>query len=173
MDAIEEFLGTWEHESGITVELLKTLPADRLDFRPDPNGRSLGEVAWHLAEIEAIFSTIAEQRNFHASPPVGLERPGTAAEIAAGYDRIHRDAVERVRRLVGSDLDAAFPFFGGGTIRVRDVLRFPLLHHHIHHRGQLMMLIRMADAVPSRVYGPNREDDAAVRREIEARQSRS
>ena len=54
------------------------------------------------------------------------------------------------------------PFVGGKPISVRNVLQFPLLHHLIHHRGQLMMRIRMADGVPSKVYGPNREDDGAA-----------
>lgn len=166
MRVLEEFIGTWEYESGVTARLLRTLPPDQLDFRPDPRGRSLGEVAWHLAEIEAIMSTIAVQRNFRAAPPPGLERPATADAIADGYERIHREAVERVHGLRPEDLDLEFPFVLGGTIRVGQVLRFPLLHHLIHHRGQLMMLIRMAGGVPTRVYGPNREDDAAVREQV-------
>jgi len=164
---INEFIGLWEHESGVTAQLLRTLPANQLDFRPDPRGRSLSELAWHLAEIEAIMSTIAAQRNFRVAPPPGLERPATADAIADGYVRMHGEAVERVRRIAPADLGVEFPFVLGNTIAVRQVLRFPLLHHHIHHRGQLMMLIRMAGGVPTRVYGPNREDDAAVQREIE------
>jgi uncharacterized damage-inducible protein DinB len=159
---IEQFLNTGEMESRMTAKLLRTLPPDHLDFRPDPKGRSLAELAWHLAEIEAIMTTIAVHQNFHGPLPAGLERPETAAELADGYERIHREAVERIRGLRIEDLGVEFPFFGGGTIRVRDVLRFPLLHHLIHHRGQLMMLIRMAGGVPSRVYGPNREDGAPV-----------
>ena len=61
------------------------------------------------------------------------------------------------------DLDRTFPFFGGQTISVRHVLWTPLLHHLIHHRGQLMMMIRMAHGVPSRIYGPMREHEAATR----------
>ena len=49
-------------------------------------------------------------------------------------------------------------------ISVRNILRFPLLHHLIHHRGQLMMMIRLAHGTPSHVYGPNREDGAPVPR---------
>jgi uncharacterized damage-inducible protein DinB len=158
---LEKFLKVWEYESGVTLELLKTVPEDRYDFRPDPHGRSLGELAWHLAEIEAIMTQIARQREF--SPKVaGVERPRTVPELATGYQRVHRDAVERVREIRAEDLDREFPFFDGKPISVRNVLWFPLLHHLIHHRGQLMMMIRMAHGVPSRVYGPNREDTAAM-----------
>jgi uncharacterized damage-inducible protein DinB len=164
MSEIDELITIWERESHLTSKLLRTMPSDHLDFRPDPHGRSLGELAWHLAEIEAIMTTIAQQRSFSAPPPAGLERPKSAEEMASGYDRIHREAVERVRGLKLEELALEFPFFGGGTISVRGVLRYPLLHHLIHHRGQLMMMIRLAKGVPSRVYGPNREDGAPVPR---------
>ena len=156
---IEEYIGLWEYESGVTKALLATIPDERLDFRPDPQGRSMGELGQHIAEIETIFSTIARERTFPGSKPSGLDRPRTTAELVLGYERIHREAVERVRGLHPEDLDREFPFFGR-QISVRRVLRFPLLHHQIHHRGQLMMMIRQAGGVPSQVYGPNREESA-------------
>ena len=160
---LDRFLSTWEYESDLTKKLLTTLPKDQYDFRPDPEGRSLGELAWHLAEIEGIMTTIAVKWDFSAPKPAGLERPRTVGELATGYERIHEQAVERVRGIRPEDLDRTFPFFGGQSISVRDVLWSPLLHHLIHHRGQLMMLIRMAHGVPSRIYGPMREDEAAMR----------
>ena len=160
-DEIEQFLSLWEVESRLTAKLLETLPEDQYDFRPDPDGRSLGELAWHLAELEAIMTTIAVKRDFNAPMPRGVERPRAVPELRAGYVRVHREAVERVRGIRLEDLDREFPFFGGRSVSVRHVLRFPLLHHLIHHRGQLMMMIRLAKGVPSRVYGPNREDSIA------------
>jgi uncharacterized damage-inducible protein DinB len=157
---VEQFLRIWEYESDLTGKLLRTLP-DSYDFRPDPEGRSLGELAWHLAELEAIMTSIAVSQKLATPMPPGLERPRIVSELATGYERVHREAVERVRSLRPEDLDREFPFVGGQSISVRNVLRFPLLHHLIHHRGQLMMMIRMAHGVPSKVYGPNREDAAA------------
>ncbi len=160
---IERFLSTWEHESEMTARLLKTLPQDQYDFRPDPEGRSLGELTWHLAELEGFMSMLAMERDFRAPKPAGLERPRTVAELASGYERVHRESVERVRGIQPEDLDRTLPFFGGRTISVRNVLWSALLHHLIHHRGQLMMMIRLAHGVPSRIYGPLREEDAAIR----------
>jgi len=162
-DEREHFLRIWEYESGLTGKLLRSLPKDQYEFRPDPEGRSLGELAWHLAELEAFMSNIAASRRFDVPKPAGLDRPRTVPELATGYDRIHLEAVERVRAIRPEDLDREFPFVDGKPISVRNVLQFPLLHHLIHHRGQLMMMIRMADGVPSKVYGPNREDTAAAR----------
>jgi uncharacterized damage-inducible protein DinB len=160
---IDDFVGLWEQESELTRNLLKTIPQGRYDVRADSQGRSLGELAWHLAELEGIMSSIAVQRSFKTPMPPGLERPRTVPELATGYERVHREAVDRVRSIPDEDLGREFEFFGGRTISVRNVLRFALLHHLVHHRGQLMMMIRMAEGIPSRVYGPNREDTATAR----------
>ena len=53
---IERFRKVWDMEGQLTMQLLQALPADQYDFRPDPQGRSLGEMAWHLAEIEGYTS---------------------------------------------------------------------------------------------------------------------
>jgi len=162
-DEMVDFLKMWEREARTTLELLKTIPEDRYEFRPDPKGRSLSELAWHLAELEAVMTNIALKRDFGAPMPPEAKRPRTVPELVAGYENVHREAVQRVTEIRPEDLDREFPFFGGQTIRVRDVLRYPLLHHLIHHRGQLMMMIRLAEGVPARVYGPNREESRPVR----------
>ena len=40
---------------------------------------------------------------------------------------------------------------------IRMILWGPLYSHLIHHRGQLMLMSRMAGGVNPRVYGPTRE----------------
>src|SRR5215510_9627374 len=96
---VEQFLSLWEYEHGLTHSLLKTLPEGSYDFRPDPAGRSMGELAWHLSELEYIMSRLASERDFAAAMSYRLERPRTIPELATGYERVHREAVERVRGL--------------------------------------------------------------------------
>jgi uncharacterized damage-inducible protein DinB len=155
----EQFLKAWEWEAEKTIEVLRALPANQYDFRPDPKGRSLGEMAWHLSEGDAYMTHGIENGTFTSgSKPPGIERPRTIAELAPGYERIHRDAVERVKKLKPEDYDRTVPFFDGRPISVRDILWSTVLHHHIHHRGQLMLLCRQAGGRVPGVYGPNRED---------------
>ncbi|MFL5447900.1 MAG: DinB family protein, partial [Gemmatimonadales bacterium] len=52
---LDRFRQVWDMEAQLTTKLLESLPADQYDFRPDPGGRSLGEMAWHLAEIEGYI----------------------------------------------------------------------------------------------------------------------
>ena len=50
MNELETFLSAWEREAQNSLRLLRASPATQYDFRPDAGGRSLGELAWHLAE---------------------------------------------------------------------------------------------------------------------------
>ena len=52
MNPVETFFAAWDREAQKTVEMLKMLPAGQYDFRPDTAGRSIGELAWHLAELD-------------------------------------------------------------------------------------------------------------------------
>jgi hypothetical protein len=52
MNAVVTFFAIWDREANKTVEMLKMLPPSQYDFRPDSRSRSLGELAWHLAEID-------------------------------------------------------------------------------------------------------------------------
>jgi uncharacterized damage-inducible protein DinB len=61
---LERFLNTWDREAEKTMKLLRALPASQYDFRPDQGGRSLGELAWHLAEGDAYMSFGIEKGQF-------------------------------------------------------------------------------------------------------------
>jgi uncharacterized damage-inducible protein DinB len=155
---LDLFKETWERETAKTIKLLESLPRGGYDFRPDPDGRSLGELAWHLAEPEAYGSFSIERGGFSrdARPP-GLERPRKVEELGPGFERIHRDAAARIAKLQPADLDRSITFFTGNPISIRDVLWDFMLLHGIHHRGQLTMLSRQSGGQPTSCYGPTRE----------------
>lgn len=161
---LQTFLSVWDEEAKKTEAMIRALPQGQYDFRPDAGGRSLGELAWHLAEVDAFMTYSIERGVFEmgAKPP-GLERPRTIAELAPGFQRIHADAVERVRKLSAADLGRELMFFTGTPVTIRQILWTMLLHHQIHHRGQLSVLCRLAGGVAPAPYGPNREEMAKFR----------
>jgi uncharacterized damage-inducible protein DinB len=160
---LETFLSTWDREAQSTAKLLRALPPTKYDFRPDSGGRSLGELAWHLAEGDAYMSFGIDQGGFSmdAKPP-HIERPRTVEALAPGYERIHQDAVARIRKLKPEDLDRPIEFFGR-SMPIRDILWTMIMHHGIHHRGQLALMCRLAGGQTPGLYGPNREETAAMR----------
>jgi len=138
---IETFREVWNFEAESTLQLLEALPSDQYDFRPDPKGRSIGELAWHLSEIDACLTfAIAEGRFSFEDEPPDLKRPREVALLAPGYRRVHEQARARLANVRNDQLD-----------------------HLIHHRAQLVLLCRMAGGAPPGLYGPNREEMAEMR----------
>jgi uncharacterized damage-inducible protein DinB len=163
MNELEMFLSAWDREAQSTLKLLEALPASQYDFRPDPEGRSMGELAWHLAEGDAYMSYGIENGGFSMGmKPPNIERPRSVEALAPEYERIHHEAVARIRNLKPEDLDRSIPFFNGQPLAIRDILFSMILGHGIHHRGQLSLMCRLAGGRAPGLYGPNREEMAAM-----------
>jgi uncharacterized damage-inducible protein DinB len=160
---LERLIEFWDGEAAKTMTLMKALPQSQYDFRPDAGGRSLGELAWHLAEGDAYMSLMIElgELRMDARPP-NLERPRSIEALPAAYERVHREAVARLRTLTPEDLDRQIPFFSGPT-SIRDIVWASIIAHGAHHRGQLALMCRLAGGQTPGLYGPNREQSAAMR----------
>lgn len=165
MNELDRFFTTWDREAANTAKLLRALPPTQYDFRPDAGGRSLGELAWHLAEGDAYMSAGVAAGEFKMDPnakPPNIDRPKTVEGLAPGYELVHREAVDRLRKLKPEDLDRTVPFFTG-PVAVRDILWGFIIAHTIHHRGQLALMCRLAGGKTPGLYGPNREETPAMR----------
>jgi len=164
MNELQMFLTAWDREAESTLKLLRALPITQYDFRPDAGGRSMGELAWHLAEGDAYMSFGIEAGRFDmGTKPPNIERPRTVEALTPGYERIHQEAVARIRKLTPEDLDRSVPFFTGQPLPIRDILWSMIISHGIHHRGQLTLMCRLAGGQCPGLYGPNREEMAAMR----------
>lgn len=162
MNELDRFIEVWNYEADRTAKILESLPANQYDFRPDASGRSLGELAWHLAEIDAYIADGIARGKVDFAPIAGLTRPRDVAALAPGYRRVHEEAVARLRAANIEDLSKTIPF-AYRELPLRDVLWSATLHHAIHHRGQLCLMNRIAGGETPGIYGPNREQTAAMR----------
>jgi uncharacterized damage-inducible protein DinB len=161
---LDTFLKAWDREAEGTLKLLRALPTNQYDLRPDATGRSLGELAWHLAEGDAYMSQWVATGKFDmGSRPPNIDRPRTIEALAPGFERVHREAVARLQVLKPEDLDRTLPFFNGQQIPIRTILWDMIIAHGIHHRGQLSLMCRIAGGQCPGLYGPNREEMAAMR----------
>jgi uncharacterized damage-inducible protein DinB len=167
LNEVETFRAAWNNEAQDTLRLLEVLPAAQYDFRPDPKGRSIGELAWHLSEIDACLSFAIALRRFRfEDEPPGLKRPREIELLAPGYRRIHQQAVARLENLTNDQLDETVTYFDGRPLTIRHVLWNELLRHLVHHRAQLVLLCRQAGGTPPGFYGPNREEMQAIQEKL-------
>ena len=169
LNEIDTFRAVWDREAQGTIRLLEALPTEQYDYRPDPKGRSIGELAWHLSEIDGFLSFGVVERRFKLEDTLPeLARPREVRLLAPGYRRVHELAMARLQKLKIEDLEDSITFFDGRPMTIRDILWGALLHHKIHHRAQLVLMCRMAGGTPPGLYGPNREEMQAMRAQMQA-----
>jgi uncharacterized damage-inducible protein DinB len=168
MNEIDRFRTVWKMEAELTIRLLESLPTDQYDFRPYPKCRSIGEMAWHLSEIEGYTSLgVAKGAVTFQEAPPNIQRPREVKLLAPGYRRVHDEAVARLAGLTDESLDQEISFIGR-QITIRDAVWGAIVMHLIHHRGQLSLMCRMAGGTPPGIYGPNREEMEAIREKLQA-----
>ena len=167
MNELDRFRAVWDMEAQLTTRLLEALPTTQYDFRVDPGYRSLGEMAWHLSEIEGYTSYGISKGGvtFQEAPP-NIKRPREVELLAPGYRRVHEEAVARLADMTEAQLDQEMQF-ADRRLAGRDRRGGAILMHLIHHRGQLSLMCRLAGGTPPGIYGPNREEMAAMRERMQ------
>jgi uncharacterized damage-inducible protein DinB len=164
MALAESLLPDFDSEMAATRRLLERLPEEALGWRPHPRSYSLGELATHLAVIPRWGRSIL-QHDFHDLAAASVSAPAQAASragVLAEFD----GHVADVRRLLldRSDAELQAPW----ELRQRDqvlmslprlaALRRFLVHHLIHHRGQLTVYLRLRDVPLPPTYGPSADE---------------
>ncbi len=156
---IGEFASAWEFESAGTLRLLERITDEALGHESFPNGRTLGQLAWHIVQ------TIPEMMGRTGLLITGVGEhdpmPASAAAIVAGYRAVSASLVEQMRANWTDDsLQLTDDMYGEQWPRASTLSS--LVAHQTHHRGQLTILMRQAGLTVTGVYGPAREEWAQM-----------
>ena len=159
MDTLEYCIARRKAEKKAFVNVLKAVPQERMDYRPEPKSRSAAEIVWVLTQEEAALVSLLDTGKilWKEAPP-----PSTVAEMVAAYERAYAAVDDRLAKLdeAGWQKKAAFIMDGSATPWEDSVAEFlwGFLFDAIHHRGQLTTYLRpMGSKVPS-IYGPSADD---------------
>lgn len=155
---LDDFFRSYKTLTAGTGRILGALTDDSLAVSAAEGHRGLGAMAWH------IVATVPEMMSRTGLPLSAVDPaampPANAAEIVGAYRRVCDELVaalkadwddqtlETVDNLYGEDWPR------GMTLQI-------LIHHEIHHRGQITALMRKAGLVVPGIYGPAKEEWAA------------
>ncbi|MFC5406068.1 DinB family protein [Cohnella soli] len=151
---IADFENTWKHESAGTLRALEALTDDSLGQQITDVNRTLGRLAWHL--VQSLHDMTAPMGLVFEAPGSDAPVPTSAADIAAAYKKTSQAMLDAVTSNWKDDnLFVVSNVFGqewpnGVTLNM-------LVHHEIHHRGQLTVLMRQAGLRAPDLYGPTLE----------------
>jgi uncharacterized damage-inducible protein DinB len=156
------FVAELEHEASTTRSLLERVPEGAATWKPHPRSYSLGDLAVHLSNVMTWAPATLAQTELDLNPPggPGWVRPTfeSTAKLVATFDA--NVAAAKAALLATSDADFMVPWTlknGGTTIFTMPrvvVMRSFVLNHHVHHRGQLSVYLRLQDVPLPPMYGP-------------------
>jgi uncharacterized damage-inducible protein DinB len=146
------FLPSVEKETITTRRVIQAVPADKCGYRPHPDSRSALELAWHIAGCDVWFLDGFLQGNFEMeddSMPADFK---DTADILLWYEDSYPSKLDEVKKLTPEFWATPVPFFGIYNYPAVMYLQF-MLHHTIHHRGQLSAYLRPMGAKVPNIYG--------------------
>ena len=153
----EFYLQRREAEFPAFIKVLKAIPQERLDYKPNDRSPSAEQLVWTLTgELKACLDMIAEGKvEFKAAPPPPLDK------MIEMYERWYQELSETVSRMDEASWDRPAQLYNGGRLLMEQPMGeflWLILFDAIHHRGQLSAYLRpMGGKVPA-IYGPSADE---------------
>jgi len=156
---IEDFQKDWAYETEMTGKVLNTLTNESLGQKVTDDGRTLGFLGWHLTQT--LGEMLGQVGITIDGPKHDTECPTAAAEIAAVYENAAKSVADEINANWTDETLLQEDNMYGETW-ARGLTLFYLIAHQAHHRGQMTVLMRQAGLPVPGVYGPAKEDWAAM-----------
>ena len=163
MSIANGLLAELDREAQTTRRVLERVPQQHLSWKPHAKSMSLGQLAFHVATVPGDVAALGMLDVVPARPVFIHPEAATSAELVPALTA----SVAKAREHLGGADDAAM----GATWRLmndgRELMAMPraaflraiMLNHWYHHRGQLLVYLRLLDlSVPS-VYGPTADEN--------------
>jgi uncharacterized damage-inducible protein DinB len=155
----EFFLQRYDVELPMFENMLKALPADRLDYKPHERSPSAQQIVATISGEFAVCVNVVTERKgeWKETPPQTLE------EMTATFEGAMKALKDRVAKLDEAAWNQTAKFYyQGKMVSEQPISQFlwMCLFDAIHHRGQLSAYLRpMGGKVPA-IYGPSADAKA-------------
>lgn len=151
-------------EAATTKRVLERVPEARLKWQPHQKSMSLGQLALHVATLPGLVTQFlsGDELDFDAvpkEPPTVATQAALLAAFASSTEQtrsyladLSDERATSIWRLVTGDRSLlAAPRAA--------MLRSLLFNHWYHHRGQLLVYLRLLDVPVPPVYGPTADEN--------------
>ena len=163
MKMIDVLLAEMDQEAQSTARVLERVPQAQLGWRPHAKSMSLGQLALHVATIPGNVAELASHATIPEPPQFIQAEAATAAELVPAL----KASLAKARAVLGGMDDATlmetWRLMSGGkelmALPRAAVIRMIMLNHWYHHRGQLLVYLRMHNVPLPSVYGPTADEN--------------
>lgn len=162
--SIAPLLAEFEQEQKTTRRVLERVPDGRLDWKPNPKGMSLGQLAFHIAACpEQVSAMLKSDAVDVLKTDFNSPQPRNTAEILAAFDKGHQAAAANLSAMSDGFLQSNWTVSKGPQVMMSmprlAAVRMIMLNHVYHHRGQLTTYFRCLGVPVPSVYGPSADEN--------------
>jgi uncharacterized damage-inducible protein DinB len=154
-------------EAATTRRVLERVPEAHLGWRPHAKSMSLGQLSLHVATLpqrltEFLAGTELDVSTATRNPPAASSR----RELLEAFTSSIENAQTYLAGLTDQRAGESWKLVAGGqqlfAAPRAAVLRSFLFNHWYHHRGQLLVYLRLLDVPVPSVYGPSADENPYV-----------
>jgi uncharacterized damage-inducible protein DinB len=161
MATVDELILELEQEAGTTRRVLERVPDDRLNWRPHAKSLTLGQLAMHVATIPGALTAIST-RSFDVNTEIPRPTAASADELLETLARSVADAKALLHSMGDAELASPWTMVDGDrevtSVPRGAFLRFTMLNHWYHHRGQLTVYLRILGVPLPAIYGESADE---------------
>ena len=158
----DSLLPEFDHEMAVTRRVLERIPEAAFAWKPHEKSFSLGGLATHLAQLPHWGTQILDREFYDLATSTRATEKQTLAEVLDAFDR----HVAEVRKALNerSEAELMAPWaLKRGTQTILSIPRIGarrsfLLHHVIHHRGQMTVYLRLQGVPVPPIYGATADE---------------
>ena len=152
---VNDFLAEWKYETESTLKLFSLIDEHRFHEQVHPNVRSCSRLAFHITHTigEMMERTGLKIDGYHEE----VDLFWTKKELIDAYRQWAESCAEQVKKnWTDADLEKKDNMYGeewrkGETLSV-------LIRHQSHHRGELVIMMRILGMKVAGMYGPASEE---------------
>ena len=154
MRLVDSILTEIDQEAKTTKRVLDRIPEDKLAWKPHPKAFSLGQLAMHVACTPGGVAA--------AAVPDTIEAPIFSQPEAKSVE----SAKDTLKKMDDARLMSTWSLTKNGKVVMSvpriGFIRFILMNHNYHHRGQLSVYLRILDVPVPSIYGPSADENPFV-----------
>ena len=129
------------------------IPDDRLDFRPTQANMSAKEISYHVYQVALLLASAAKKGEYNVKDldliPFDPDKIVSSREIIQYGQKVKRFIEDTLLTISEEDMNREIKqrkdFSGFDAMKL-------ITEEAIHHRGQLMLYLRLMDIQPPSIY---------------------